>query len=64
MRFALKVSTPILALLLGVMAIAAADQPMIGQPAPGFDLRALDGEALSLTDLRGKFVVLHFGAGW
>ncbi len=64
MRLALKVSSPMLALLLGVTAVAAADQPMIGQPAPGFDLPALDGTMVKLSDLSGKLVVLHFGAGW
>ena len=43
---------------------AAADQPMIGEPAPGFRLAALDGSSVDLADLRGKTVVLHFGAGW
>ena len=52
------------ALLLGLAAVGTADQPMIGQPAPGFDLCSLNGDSLSLADLRGKFVVLHFGAGW
>lgn len=42
----------------------AADQPMLGQPAPPFRLKDLDGKTLSLADLRGKLVVLHFGASW
>lgn len=64
MRLALKVSAPMLALVFGLTAAMADEQPLIGQPAPGFDLPALDGEAVSLADLRGKIVVLHFGAGW
>jgi cytochrome oxidase Cu insertion factor (SCO1/SenC/PrrC family) len=39
-------------------------QPWIGNPAPPFSLPTLDGKRLSLSDLRGQFVVLHFGAGW
>lgn len=39
-------------------------QPMLGEPAPPFRLRGLDGKTLALGGLRGKFVVLHFGAGW
>lgn len=43
---------------------AAADGPVVGSPAPPFDLPSLDGEQVSLADLRGKLVVLHFGTGW
>jgi cytochrome c biogenesis protein CcmG/thiol:disulfide interchange protein DsbE len=42
----------------------AAEQPMLGKPAPEFRLKDLDGRALSLADLRGKLVVLHCGASW
>ena len=38
--------------------------PLLEQPAPPFELRGVDGSTLSLADLRGKFVVLHFGASW
>ncbi len=39
-------------------------QPMIGQDAPDFVLRSLDGQKVGLGDFKGKYVVLHFGAGW
>lgn len=42
----------------------AAPQPMIGTAAPGFDLESTTGTRLSLADLKGKFVVMHFGASW
>ncbi len=45
-------------------ATVAADQPMLGQAAPAFRLKDLEGKTLSLADLRGKLVVLHFGASW
>jgi peroxiredoxin len=32
----------------------------VGEPAPGFLVKALDGRILSLGDLRGKFVLLNF----
>jgi peroxiredoxin len=32
--------------------------------APGFELQSIGGDTLSLADLRGKFVVIHFGASW
>jgi cytochrome oxidase Cu insertion factor (SCO1/SenC/PrrC family) len=43
---------------------AAVLQPMIGMDAPGFELEGITGDTLSLADLRGKFVVIHFGASW
>ena len=43
---------------------AGGEQPMLGQPAPAFQLQALDGKTLALAGLRGKFVVLHFAASW
>ncbi|HVS15894.1 MAG TPA: hypothetical protein VMV46_18375 [Thermoanaerobaculia bacterium] len=43
---------------------AVAAEPLIGAPAPAFDLPTLDGDRVALADLRGQLVVLHFGAGW
>jgi Peroxiredoxin len=39
-------------------------QMMIDTTAPEFKIQALDGKQVALSDLRGKVVVLHFGAGW
>jgi thiol-disulfide isomerase/thioredoxin len=41
-----------------------AENDMIGQPAPDFELAAMDGTNLSLADLKGKVVVLDFWATW
>jgi cytochrome oxidase Cu insertion factor (SCO1/SenC/PrrC family) len=41
-----------------------ANHPMIGEEAPLFSLESLDGETVELEELRGKLVVIHFGAGW
>jgi len=41
-----------------------ASHPMIGEPAPAFDLEEVSGDTLSLEELRGRFVILHFGASW
>jgi len=45
-------------------AAGAPEQPMLGEPAPSFRLPDLSGELLGLEDLRGRFIVLHFGASW
>lgn len=41
------------------------DSPLLGEPAPEFDLTVLEGgENVSLTDLRGDIVVVNFFASW
>jgi cytochrome oxidase Cu insertion factor (SCO1/SenC/PrrC family) len=43
---------------------AVASQPMIGAAAPDFTLKQINDTTLSLGDLTGKYVVIHFGASW
>lgn len=38
--------------------------PIVGQPAPDFALRNLDGDVVRLSDLRGKVVFINFWATW
>lgn len=73
-----SISRPIIAawLLAGVAAlialltisvtgpVPAANAPIVGRPAPAFELATLDGGRLSLTELRGSPVVLNFWASW
>lgn len=40
------------------------DTPIVGRPAPAFDLQTLDGQRVSLAELRGSPVVLNFWASW
>jgi cytochrome oxidase Cu insertion factor (SCO1/SenC/PrrC family) len=40
------------------------DRIQIGQQAPGFTLQSADGRTLSLSDYRGKNVVLVFYRGY
>jgi peroxiredoxin len=59
----------VLALLCVVAAFAAApaaaDAPgRAGSIAPDFELAATDGTPLRLSQLRGRFVVVHFAATW
>ncbi|MCH7737926.1 MAG: redoxin domain-containing protein [Chloroflexi bacterium] len=39
-------------------------QPMVGDPAPAFELSDPKGNSMSLDELRGQFVVIHFGTTW
>ena len=43
---------------------AQQSQPMIGQAAPGFELKSLDGKTQSLAGLKGNYIVLHFATTW
>ena len=36
----------------------------LGEPAPNFQLQDLDGRLVTLSDLRGKVVLLNFWATW
>ena len=38
--------------------------PMIGEQAPVFELEEVGGGSVALEVLRGKYVVIHFGASW
>ena len=38
--------------------------PMIGQAAPSFKLRGLDGKIYSLEQYSGQYVVIHLAATW
>ncbi|HEX9443141.1 MAG TPA: TlpA disulfide reductase family protein [Candidatus Binatia bacterium] len=38
--------------------------PIVGRPAPNFSLTLLNGDKVSLADLRGKVVFVNFWASW
>lgn len=38
--------------------------PQVGFPAPDFQLQTLDGETVTLSDLRGRAVVINLWASW
>ena len=42
----------------------AASPPLVGGPAPLFQLKAVDGQTFKLSDWKGQFVVLNFWATW
>jgi peroxiredoxin len=39
-------------------------QPMIGQAAPFFSLKDLNGKTYSLENFNGKYLVIHFATTW
>lgn len=56
----IKRLAPFVLLLLGPLSLLAADFPAVGGAAPDFKLPNQDGKQSSLTDYRGKWVVLYF----
>ncbi len=50
---------PLALLVLGLSALAA-DQPVVGDPAPEFELPDQDGQLHSLEDYRDSWIVLYF----
>jgi hypothetical protein len=54
-----------LAMVTAARALPLPEQPMLGEAAPAFRLPDVrTGKSLALEELRGRFVVLHFGASW
>jgi len=53
-------------LTLGLLVTSCAEPSVarVGEPAPDFKLQNLDGQYISLSDLRGKPVLLNFWATW
>ena len=41
-----------------------AKPPVVGQPAPNFQVTTLDGKILTLADFKGQVVVINFWATW
>lgn len=58
-------SKTVLAIFLALaMFRAAANTPSVGDKAPNFEAYTLDGDKVSLADLRGSVVLLNFWATW
>ena len=46
--------------LVASAALVAAGPPAVGSPAPAFTLTSNEGKPTSLSDFKGKWVVLYF----
>ncbi|HTW93929.1 MAG TPA: TlpA disulfide reductase family protein [Tepidisphaeraceae bacterium] len=55
---------PIFAIFALLLAACASTQLVAGQPAPDFSLAEINGGQLSLSQFKGKVVVLDFWATW
>jgi thioredoxin-dependent peroxiredoxin len=61
MKTSLKIlGLVVVAAMLMVMAVPAAEAPTAGTKAPDFTLKSQEGKAVSLHDFKGKWVVLYF----
>ena len=47
-----------------ILPVAGPNGVKLGEPAPNFQLRDLNGRLVTLSDLRGKVVLLNFWATW
>jgi len=47
-------------LALGVVALMGSEPLKIGEPAPDFELKDLNGKSVKLSDFKGKYVVLEW----
>ena len=47
-----------------ILPVAEHNVVKLGEPAPNFQLRDLNGRFVTLSDLRGKVVLLNFWATW
>jgi peroxiredoxin len=64
MKRALLCMGIMLILCTGTVLYGQNDQLMIGQPAPLFELKSIDDRNYSLTQLKGKLVLIHFATTW
>jgi len=58
------VSVLVLALLGYALSVTPTLPPQLGSPVPDFQLTAMDGRPLNLSELQGKVIILNFFASW
>ena len=47
-----------------IFPVAGRHSVKLGEPAPNFQLRDMQGQLVALSDLRGKVVMVNFWATW
>tara|TARA_B100002003_G_C14082729_1_gene520863 strand:+ start:589 stop:1104 length:516 start_codon:yes stop_codon:yes gene_type:complete len=63
-KFSLRFSSIVIVFLSLFLAGMAKSPPLVGGPAPSFELETISGKIIKLSDLKGKFVILNFWATW
>jgi len=63
-RLIISISVLLLLVSLSPVPTFAAESEVVGKPAPSFTLRDLNGKNVSLSDFKGKVVILDFWATW
>jgi hypothetical protein len=56
----LRMMSVVIGVMLSGTGVAAANEAMVGQPAPGFVVTDTNGRTQALSELRGNFVVLEW----
>jgi beta-lactamase regulating signal transducer with metallopeptidase domain/uncharacterized GH25 family protein len=49
---------------LGTFRLKTRSVPKAGEPAPDFEVKTVDGKAITLKEYRGKYLLLDFGVLW
>ena len=57
-------ATPYFTTLAAPVHVSSAPAPVAGAPAPDFSLKSLDGQTISLSQLKGHPVLINFWASW
>ena len=57
-------ATPYYSTLAAPVHVSSAPAPVEGAPAPDFSLKSLDGQQVSLSQLKGHPVLINFWASW
>ena len=63
-KFRMKIKFLVLVFLTLFISGMASSPPLVGGPAPAFELKTVNNEDFDFAELKGQFVVLNFWATW